>query len=90
MEMNNENWGNIQSDHESRRDRFERLGRSRMRRTLNTIRLLGNLATPNYQWTESDISKMEKALREQIDKTFSKFKKVPREKNDLDFDFTSH
>jgi hypothetical protein len=79
--------GGVQKNTEDRRERFERLAKSRMLRVLRTIRLLGNLATPNYQWTENDVTQMERAIREQCEKTFAKFRKVPREKNEVVFSF---
>ena len=86
MEMNT-GMGGVQKTTEDRRERFERLAKSRMLRVLSTIRLLGNLATPNYQWTEADVSKMERAIKDQCEKTFAKFRKVPREKNEVVFSF---
>ena len=74
---------------ESRRERFERLGKSRMRRVLNTIRLLGNLSTPNYQWSDGDIELMRKAINETADKTFAKFKRMKYKEPRVDFDFQS-
>jgi hypothetical protein len=74
---------------ESRRERFERLGKSRMHRVLNTIRLLGNLSTPNYQWSEADIEMMRKAIDQTTEKTFSKFKRQKYKEPVVDFDFKS-
>jgi hypothetical protein len=89
MDMRVENWNNAQESHESRRARFERLGRSRMMRALNSIRLIGNLATPNYKWLDSDIVAMERAIKEQCDKTFPKFKRAPKIKDGVDFSFVT-
>jgi len=86
MEMNT-GMGGVQKTTEDRRERFERLAKSRMLRVLSTIRLLGNLATANYQWTESDVTQMERAIKDQCEKTFAKFRKVPREKNEVSFSF---
>lgn len=60
---------------ESRRDRFFRIGQPRMNRVLNSIRLLGNLASPNYDFNSDDIARMRTAIDEQLNKTFLLFER---------------
>ena len=96
MEMESENWGTVQNNNrqesvETRRERFVRIGNSRMRRVLGTLRLIGNLATPNYQYYPKDIEAMQEAIRKETEKQFAKFKKTPRtKKEDVDFDLSLH
>ncbi len=72
---------------ESRRDKFLRLATPRVNRILNSIRLVGNLATSNYQWTDDDIDKMIKAVEEQLVKTRARFDKHKRgERPDFRFE----
>ena len=89
MEMKTDDWGTGQKDiQENRRARFIRIGKSRMRRALNTARLIGNLATANYEYYPDDIAKMEKAVNEEYAKAFAKFKKIPKPKEkEVDFSF---
>jgi hypothetical protein len=94
MELDeNEDWGSTQvkqqESNETRRERFVRIGKSRMHRLLNTYRLIGNLATPNYQYYEKDILAMQKAIREEHERCFEKFRKTPKAKKaEVDFDFS--
>lgn len=65
-------------ENESKREKFLRLGNPRVQRVLNSIRLVGNLASPNYQWTPDDINKMRTAIQGQLDKTLARFEKQDR------------
>lgn len=49
---------------ETKREKFVRLAEKRTENVLNGIRLLGNLSnTSNYDYTDEDVSKIIKALR---------------------------
>lgn len=69
-------------DHpETRREKFERIGTARMNRVLNSIRLIGNLANPTYDWTESDITKMRATIEATLTEVMIRFdrrKKIER------------
>jgi ACT domain-containing protein len=72
---------------ESKRDRFLRIAEPRMNRALNSIRLLGNLATGNYEWTEDDISRIQQAVVDQLGITLSRFEK--KKKRVVEFRFAN-
>lgn len=63
---------------ETKRDKFLRLGNPRVQRVLNSIRLVGNLASPNYQWNPGDIEKMRDVIMGQLTKTLARFEKQER------------
>lgn len=63
---------------ESRREKFERIALARMNRALNSIRLLGNLASYNYDWTEADIARMKQSIAEVSNETFARFQRHKR------------
>lgn len=58
---------------ETRRTKFERLGTTRMNKALNSIRLLGNLAAPTYEWTPKDIDRIHDTLVECLTDTLHRF-----------------
>lgn len=58
---------------ETARDRFVRIGNNRMARVLQSIRLLGNLASTHYAWTPEDLERMHQAIVDQVDRTFARF-----------------
>lgn len=64
---------------ESKHEKFVRLGVSRINRALTTMRLIGNLASPAYNWTEEDIAAMRISLSAGLEATLNKFqpKKPP-------------
>lgn len=64
---------------ESKHEKFVRLGVSRINRALTTMRLIGNLASPAYDWTEEDIAAMRISLSAGLEATLNKFqpKKPP-------------
>lgn len=63
---------------ESKRQKFERIALARMNRALNSVRLIGNLASYNYDWTENDIAAMKAKLNEVIEQTFNRFSRSKR------------
>ena len=69
------NIGKKTKDFETKREKFVRLAESRMDNTLKNIELLSNLAnTSNYEYTQADIDKMIKALKNAVsdlEKSFS-------------------
>ena len=61
---------------ESRHERFVRLAESRTQRAIDSIRLIGNLAnTSNYEYNESEVRKIFKALEEETRLTREKFQR---------------
>ena len=49
-----------------------------MNRVLNGIRLLGNLASPAYDYSEQDIADIKDAITACLDEEMKKFEKHPR------------
>lgn len=72
---------------ESRREKFLRLAQPRMQNALRSIRLLGNLASPTYEWTEADIAKMYATLQTAVEDHFARFKKEKPAKYEETFSF---
>jgi hypothetical protein len=60
-------------ENESARHKFERLCVARMNRALTSIRLLGNLASPNYRWDEADVVAVRNSLVAAVNDTLAKF-----------------
>lgn len=63
---------------ETRRDRFVRLMTARMQRALNSIRLIGNLASANYEWRTEDIEAVRAAIVETTETSLGRFAKHRR------------
>lgn len=64
---------------ETKHDKFLRLGQARINRVLTTLRLVGNLASYNYEFNEADIATMKQSLTVAVEATLAKFqtKKPP-------------
>ncbi|MFQ6093243.1 MAG: hypothetical protein ACE5OR_11325 [bacterium] len=62
-------------ENETPRRRFVRLAESRTNAALDKIRLLGNLAAGQYEYTAEDIERIFGALEEAIKVTRSKFER---------------
>lgn len=59
---------------ESRKQRFKRLANSRVNKILKQLKTLGNLANKSYyDYNETDVSKMFKAVESQLKDTKGKF-----------------
>jgi hypothetical protein len=58
---------------ETRQQKFRRLGEARITRAINAVRLVGNLASPNYEYTEQDAMRILGVLEEALDNVRSKF-----------------
>ena len=56
------------------RERFVDLAQKRVNKTVNDIRLIGNLSNKtNYSYTEEDVKKIYSALRSALDEMKAKF-----------------
>lgn len=66
--------GPATTNEETPREKFSRLMEARMNRALNSIRLLGNLANPAYEYHEQDLAKAKEALLEAMDLAFERFR----------------
>lgn len=64
---------------ETRKQRFKRLANARVNKLLNQLRVLGNLANKSYyDYNETDINKMFKAVEYQLKATKGKFHISPK------------
>jgi len=70
---------------ESREERFKRIAQKRVNIALEKIRLIGNLACPNYIYTPDQTEKIITALRTSIADVESKFKSTSQ-KNKTNFE----
>lgn len=74
-------------DTETRNDKFRRLGKARITRALNALRLIGNLASSNYDYGPEEVEQIRVTIQATLDEAMSKFVKH-RGKHTLSFDFT--
>lgn len=59
---------------ETKRERFVRLAEARTNKTIDMIRLLGNLSNKNnYDYTEEDVTKIFAALEKEIKLSKAKY-----------------
>jgi hypothetical protein len=63
---------------ETRRQKFERLASRRVSKTLKQLRLIGNLASPNYSWTPAMIEQMRNAIAAGLEESLERFEKRRR------------
>ena len=61
---------------ESKEAKFGRLATKRTQAALVKIRLLGNLTSSSYRYTEEQANRIISALRQAVDEVDGKFKKV--------------
>lgn len=71
---------------ETKSDKFHRLGRARVQRTLTSIRLIGNLASPNYEWTDKDVAAIRLSVTSALDQVLKKFEKGQKLRTEFQFD----
>jgi len=70
----------------NRRERFLRVGERRINNALKAIKLVGNLSDKsNYDYDQSDISQIEKALKEELNNSLSRFSKKTFKKSGFIF-----
>lgn len=76
-------------ENETREERFRRIAKRRVTRTLKEISLIGNLTGQNYKFTEAEVSAMFLALDDALDATRAAFERVlahaARDKVNFDF-----
>jgi len=65
---------------ESREDKFKRLAEKRVNVALDKIRLIGNLASPQYAFTPEQIERIITALQSSVADVEEKFQK-PLQRN---------
>jgi len=60
---------------ESKHDRFKRLASKRVQNAVKKIELIGNLASPGYEYTQEDVEKIITALQATLDQVKDVFSK---------------
>jgi adenosylmethionine-8-amino-7-oxononanoate aminotransferase len=65
---------------ETKAERFRRLATKRVNSALKRIQLIGNLASPNYEFTKEQVKKIVETLREAINEVEREFNKRLGEK----------
>ena len=67
-----------QGTQETKEQKFERLATKRTKTAIDKIKLLGNLASSSYRYTDEQAAKIIAALRHSVDEVEGKFNKVRR------------
>ncbi len=60
---------------ESKHDRFKRLASKRVQNAIKKIELIGNLASPGYEYSEEDVEKIITAVQQTLDQVKDSFLK---------------
>ena len=63
------------SPEESKADRFKRLAEPRVGSTVKKIKIIGNLASNNYEFSAEQVEKILTTLRTAVDEVEKKFQK---------------
>ena len=67
---------------ENKHDKFKRLAAQRVTNALKKIELIGNLASPGYEYTQEEVNKIFSALQQTMDAAKSGFTKSKKEETD--------
>ncbi len=67
---------NEKNSNETKEDKFKRLAETRINNALDKIRLIGNLASPQYAYSPVDVEKIILALNGAVAEVEEKFKNV--------------
>jgi len=68
---------------ESKSDKFKRLASKRVVNAISKIELITNLASPGYEYTPEEVTKILTALQGSVDKVKAAFSKQKIEKTDF-------
>ncbi len=63
---------------ESKKEKWGRLMEKRLPKAQDSIRILGNLTSSNYEWSPETAEKVVRWLRDEIDQLEDKFKTAER------------
>ena len=67
----------------TRREKFVKLAEGRINKTITNIRNIGNLSNKsNYEYTEQDVSKMFRKLREELSDSEKRFRRKSESRKD--------
>ena len=73
---------------EDKRGAFERLGKARMNKIIDTIRLLGNLhRKSNYSYDKKDVEKMKKTINKELTQIWTLFETGAETPENESFEF---
>ena len=72
---------------ETARQRFLRIGQPRVVAAVKAIRLLGNLARGDYEWSPEDVTRFRYAILHELDLVTTEFDKSPKNKGEVSFSF---
>lgn len=69
-----------------RRERFIKVGERRINNALKAISLIGNLSNKgNYEYSQAEVRKIERVLKEELASTMSRFDNNSKSKNGFSF-----
>lgn len=71
---------------ESKRAKFRRLAKSRLEKATKAIKLIGNLASSNYEYTDAEVDKIFAYLRKVVDLAEDAFAEDSNSNGDFRFD----
>lgn len=72
----------------TKRERFETIAAGRVQKTLISLDSLGRCSNPkNYEYSENDIKKMEKVIKEKLSETLALFYSGIKKEDNLRFKF---
>lgn len=70
---------------ESRNEKFRRLARVRVSKVSEDIRKLGNLSSPNYEYSEEEVARMFEYIQSRLDEAKARFSDDHEEMPEFDF-----
>ncbi len=77
---------NIVDKKESKTDLFNRLGKARVVKVLDSLRILSNCSNKSsYEYTKEQVNKMSKTLTLALEKTILKFHDTKKEQESFEF-----
>ena len=68
---------------ESKSDKFKRLATKRVKNAISKIEIIGNLASPGYEYTPEEAESISNALQGSVDKVKAAFSKQQPGKTDF-------
>ena len=78
-----------QNKSETKHDKFKRIAQHRVNRTLSDLRLIGNLSSPNYEWGDDEVKKIEETLTKGLSRALIGFKRAVPKEEAFQFDSAS-
>ncbi len=63
----------LQTDRETKAQKFKRVAQPRFIKAVKAIQVLGNCASSDYEYTQEQIEKIEKTLHAEVDEIMARF-----------------